>query len=145
MANIRRYLKSIVIGLISSIGLLAFYFVVMTLLTKSSTLALSQFADLWYYMTPLIIGFGVQAGFYHSLKTKSSQYSAQAVMPVNTAASSTAMIACCAHHLTDVLPMLGLSAFSLFLVNYQKQILLFGILGNFLGIIHLYRLHLKIK
>jgi len=44
------------------------------------------------------------------------------------------MAACCAHHLVDLLPILGLSAAALFLSEYQEQLLIFGILANVIGI-----------
>ena len=48
--------------------------------------------------------------------------------------SSVAMLACCAHHVTDVLPLIGLSVFSLMLVKYQVWFLSLGILSNLAGV-----------
>ncbi len=47
------------------------------------------------------------------------------------------MVACCAHHLTEVLPILGLAGLSLFLTRYQIWFLGVGIASNFFGIIYL--------
>lgn len=52
-----------------------------------------------------------------------------------TAMSGVAMIACCAHHALDLLPILGLSAAALFLSEYQQELLIFGVVANFAGII----------
>ena len=41
--------------------------------------------------------------------------------------SVTAMVACCLHHVTDVLPILGLSAAATFLTRYQRPFMLIGL------------------
>jgi hypothetical protein len=49
--------------------------------------------------------------------------------------SVTAMVACCLHHVTDVLPILGLSAAATFLTRYQRPFMLAGLGMNIVGII----------
>lgn len=44
------------------------------------------------------------------------------------------MIACCAHHLADVLPILGLSGLAVFLVEARAPLMLIGIATNLGGI-----------
>ncbi len=44
------------------------------------------------------------------------------------------MAACCAHHLADVLPLLGLSGVAIFLVRYQLFFIIAGVLSNVVGI-----------
>jgi hypothetical protein len=48
--------------------------------------------------------------------------------------SATAMVACCIHHVTDVLPILGLSAAASFLTRYQRPFMLVGLIMNLIGI-----------
>ena len=48
--------------------------------------------------------------------------------------STAAMAACCAHHLSDVLPIVGLTGAALFFSEYQKIFLLLGVLSNGVGI-----------
>ncbi|MFZ2202319.1 MAG: hypothetical protein WAV56_02870, partial [Microgenomates group bacterium] len=57
----------------------------------------------------------------------------------NTGMSGVSMVACCAHHLTDVLPLFGLAGLSLFLTRYQVWLLGVGIASNFVGIVYLLR------
>ncbi len=52
----------------------------------------------------------------------------------STAVSGMAMVACCAHHAVDLLPILGLSAAALFLSEYQEQLLIFGVIANLIGV-----------
>jgi hypothetical protein len=49
--------------------------------------------------------------------------------------SVTAMVACCLHHVADVLPILGLSAAATFLTRYQRPFMLAGLGMNIVGII----------
>lgn len=48
-----------------------------------------------------------------------------------------AMVACCAHHLTDVLPLVGLAGAAVFLSSYQSLFLLLGVLSSFVGITYM--------
>ncbi|MFH2014054.1 MAG: hypothetical protein ABIJ17_03745 [Patescibacteria group bacterium] len=56
-------------------------------------------------------------------------------MVASAGISTGSMIACCAHHLIDILPILGLSAMFLFLAEYQVFFILLGIVSNIIGII----------
>ena len=49
--------------------------------------------------------------------------------------SAASMVACCAHHIVDILPILGLSAAATFLLRYQLSFIMIGVLSNILGII----------
>jgi hypothetical protein len=59
------------------------------------------------------------------------------------------MVACCLHHVTDVLPVLGLSAAATFLTRYQRPFMLFGLGMNLVGIVFmvivLYREYQKVQ
>jgi hypothetical protein len=45
------------------------------------------------------------------------------------------MVACCLHHVTDVLPVLGLSAAATFLTRYQRPFMLMGLGMNLVGVL----------
>jgi hypothetical protein len=47
------------------------------------------------------------------------------------------MLACCAHHLVDVLPVIGLSGAALFLGAYKAELLWLGLAMNLAGIAYL--------
>jgi hypothetical protein len=57
------------------------------------------------------------------------------MMGASGSTSATAMLACCLHHVTDVLPILGLSAAATFLTRYQRPFMLLGLGMNVIGII----------
>jgi hypothetical protein len=91
-------------------------------------------------MLPLMVGFGVQVGLFSYIKFSDSHRTSNKMMAVNSIASTTGMVACCAHHLTDIVPILGFSAASLWLAAYQQPLLLIGIFSNFFGIVYLMRI-----
>jgi hypothetical protein len=49
--------------------------------------------------------------------------------------STAAMVACCAHHVTDVLPILGLTAAATFLAEYRIAFMLMGLGMTLIGIV----------
>ena len=119
-------------GVIASVGLFMLYGVTMTLLSGWSA-AVEQFQALWWLMLPLSAGFGIQVSLYTKLTSAIRSKTKQA-LATSGVASSASMLACCAHHLTDVLPFLGFSAVSIFLTKYQIPILLVSIGINIYGI-----------
>lgn len=122
-------------GVLAAGGLLALYAVTMTILNGWQA-TVEQFGALWYLMVPLAAGFGIQVGLYTRLKRGHAGVAAGGV------SGGAAMLACCAHHATDVLPFLGLSGLSLFLTQFQKPILLASLGINGIGIVVMLH-HLK--
>ena len=57
------------IGLAASGALLAFYVIVSSLLGGIS-FAIDNFIKLWYWMVPLIVGFGIQIGMFFYVKNE---------------------------------------------------------------------------
>jgi len=130
--------KGILAGFLASFFLVVFYFAVMLLFTRSFSVAISQIEDLFIWFALLVIGFGTQFGLFTYLKglVKSTP---PVMAAANTGMSSVSMVACCAHHLTDILPIFGLAGLSLFLTRYQTWFLSLGIISNFIGIVYLLR------
>ncbi|OGG18623.1 hypothetical protein A3D05_01975 [Candidatus Gottesmanbacteria bacterium RIFCSPHIGHO2_02_FULL_40_24] len=134
--------KPIASGITAGSFLLLFYFITMTYLAGSFETTLMQFKKLWFYMIPLSLGFGVQIGLYVSLKNLTD--SSGKLAAANSAVSTVGMIACCAHHLTDILPLIGLSFLTFFIIQYQVLILIIAIISNILSIIYLLGLRQKL-
>lgn len=132
MGNNDRY---VLIGLLGGGLLLTFYMAVASLLGGFS-FAIGNFVELWYWMAPLVAGFGVQTGMFFYIKEEMHKKStAQAA--ASTGVSATSMVACCAHHIADIAPFLGITALSLSLTKYQSTFLLAGIFSNVLGIAYM--------
>lgn len=141
--------KPLIYGIISGLCLLLFYSIVM-LLTNSIKLALLQFYDIWYWILILMFGFGTQVGLFTYLRELYKQKmqnlaTANASVTGSAAISGTSMVACCAHHLTDLLPIIGFSAFAMFLNKYQTVFLLVGVFSNIIGMLIMMRMLQKFK
>ncbi len=113
-------------GMAASVLMFLVYFSILSLL-QSPAHAIEQFAGLWYWMVPLIIGFGIQVGLFTKLRKSGECVAATGGVSV------TSMAACCAHHITDLVPFLGLSAAALFLSKYQTFFLVLGVASNLVG------------
>jgi hypothetical protein len=102
--------------------------------------AINQLSRDRWYVLPIIFGFGIQAALYIILRFRlfvpvSTTGHGGAMMSASGGTSATAMLACCIHHVTDVLPILGLSAAATFLTRYQRPFMLIGLTMNMIGII----------
>lgn len=141
--------KEAIAGFLGSIGLLLFYFVVMSFSSGSWSATVSQFKDLWYWMIILAAGFGTQIGLFVYLRNcvknpQGLQHSGK-VAATSTGTSAVSMVACCAHHLSEVLPIIGLSGAAVFLTRYQIPLIMLGIFMNIFGIVYMIHTIQKVK
>lgn len=122
-------------GFIGSVFLLMLYLLVLTF-TSSLEYAISQFNDLWYWFTPLLLGFGLQVGLYSYIRRyEIEKRSGTGVgLAASSGVSAGAMIACCLHHLAELMPLLGLSVVALFFIEFQIPFIILGIASNLIGI-----------
>lgn len=127
--------KHIIIGVIAGILLLLPYMGIITI-AQGIDHALEQTAKLWYWVVALITGFGIQVGLFSFIRQALHEKRASATASVATSGgvSASSMAACCAHHLSEILPLLGLSSLAAFLVNYQLLFIILGVLSNIVGI-----------
>lgn len=135
----RRYLISMGAFLLGSLFIAGIYFGLLTW-AQGWEYALNQFSLNRWYVLPIWIAFGVQAALYVILRfrlfvpTTSASHTG-ALLGTSGGTSVTAMVACCLHHVADVLPVLGLSAAATFLTRYQRPFMLIGLGTEVIGII----------
>lgn len=127
--------KHIVIGVGAAVLLLLVYGGIITLVQDWQHM-IEQTAKLWYWVLLLAGGFGVQVGLFSFVRDSLRKVQASATASVATSGgiSAGSMAACCAHHLSDVLPLIGLAGLTAFLVKYQLLFIVFGLLSNLAGI-----------
>lgn len=135
----KRFVIPIAAFLLGSILIASFYLGVLTW-AQGWDYAASQFMRDRWYVVPIILGFGVQTALYSILRFRlfiptHSTGSTGVMLGTSGGTSATAMIACCLHHVTDVLPILGLSAAATFLTRYQRPFMLIGLTMNLIGVI----------
>ena len=96
-----------------------------------------------YFVGAIALGFGAQAGLYVHLRQvlrRGRLVASTAVTAAGTGASSAAMVACCAHHVADALPLVGLSGLAVFLADYRIPMMTLGIGVNAIGVAVMLRL-----
>jgi hypothetical protein len=128
-------LKGLRWGVAATVALVLFYSGTLSLL-NGAAYAWETFLALWYWLTPLVSGFALQVGLFgysRSLAYAGVPPHASGVV-ASGGTSAVSMVACCAHHLTGVLPLMGLAGATLFLSSYQSLFLLAGLLSNIVGV-----------
>lgn len=128
--------KPAAIGALAACALLAVYFSVLTLVSGWSY-TLSQFAEYWYYLVPLGIGFGAQVGLYLHLKQLMVDHHARHVVAATGTTSTAAMISCCAHYLANIVPVLGVTGAVTLIAEYQVELFWVGLAFNVAGLVYI--------
>ncbi len=128
--------KHVLLGAGAGIELLLFYFAILSI-ANSPAHAVTQFFEMWHFVLALAAGFGVQVGLYSFIRAElkaKAMAGATAEVAASGGVSAGSMVACCAHHLAEVLPLIGLSGAALFLSEYQLFFILTGVFSNIIGI-----------
>ncbi|CAG0984574.1 hypothetical protein METP3_02279 [Methanosarcinales archaeon] len=102
---------------------------------------------IFVYLIPLAVS--VQMGLfrYHrniTTITTGNVAGSEKMGMAGSATSSLTMVACCLHHVSDLLPSIGLIlAASSFLIQYKDTIIIIGLLANVAGSIYIARAIIK--
>lgn len=99
---------------------------------------------IFVYLIPLAVS--VQMGLfrYHRNITTGNIAGSEKMGMAGSATSSLTMVACCLHHVSDILPSIGLIlAASSFLIQYKNAIIIIGLLANVAGSIYIARAIIK--
>ena len=132
-------------GAVASASMALFYLAIMFLTMKRAFIVWDNFTQNWYLILGIIIGFGIQIGLWVYIKNYLKHGASGAVAGITGAASGSAMLACCAHHLADILPILGFAGAVAWATQYQRPLLVLGLSINILGIIYMLRVLEKHK
>jgi len=137
MGQIKRLTKSVQLGIVAFMLMLAIYFGVVSLISGMN-FALEQFTKFWYFIVALALGFGIQIGLYTYLKNLVGQHGAsRKVVAVSGTTSTAAMVSCCAHYLANILPIMGVTGFLTIVAQYQIELFWLGLAFNAAGILYI--------
>ena len=90
----------------------------------------------WYLIALVVAGFATQVTLLSELRHRQRlQAVAATAGGAGVGASTLGMIACCAHHLADLLPFLGAGGAAVFLYDYKILFVLVGVGINAVGIV----------
>lgn len=130
-----RVALSIALGLTGAVALVGLYLGIV-FWAQGPDHALELLWDDRVFVGLISAGFGTQIGLftYMRLVQRALARESVALTGAGTATSSISMVACCAHHLADVLPIVGLSGLAVFLVEFRTPLMLVGLAMNALGI-----------
>ena len=125
-------------GALAALALLVFYLGIITI-AQDWAHALQQLGKDAWFVGAIMAGFGTQVGLFTYLRGLHARAAARGVGGVvaSTGTSTVAMLACCAHHLVDILPIVGLSGAAIFLDAYKAPLLWLGIIMNLGGIAYM--------
>ena len=126
-------------GTLAFSALLGIYFGVLTLVSGWS-FTVSQFTEFWPYIVTLALGFGTQVGLYLYLKQLSeNHHHANHMVAASGTTSTVAMLACCAHYLTNILPVLGAVGLVSLIAQYQIELFWISLALNAAGLVYIGR------
>jgi hypothetical protein len=136
MGQVARFGVPAAAGLLSAGALLGLFIGTLSLL-GGLDYALEEFERLQWWLVALAAGFGVQVALYAHIKRAAREAKGGAEVAASGGISAGAMLACCSHYLTNILPIVGISAFSMFLTKYQTSFLVLGIFSNIVGMTYM--------
>jgi hypothetical protein len=140
--NVRVVIIPILTGVAAALVMLSVYLGILSAL-QSPAHAFEQLANDGVWVILVILGFGAQIGLYTYLRLVIHAAKAAGVTAVTGAGTGTStlgMLACCAHHLTDVAPLValtgasGLSGAIGFLSEWKYAFIVLGLVMNAVGI-----------
>jgi hypothetical protein len=130
-------------GILAALAMVSVYLGVLSIL-QSPAHAAEQLATDGIWVGLVALGFGTQVGMYIHLRVvihAAKAAGATAVTGAGTGTSTLGMLACCAHHLTDIAPLVGLAGASGlsgaigFLTEWKYAFIALGLVMNAIGII----------
>lgn len=135
--RLHRVVVPVGVGVLGTLAMSGVYLGIVSL-ARSPAHALSLFREDRALVIPILLGFGLQVGLFTLLKTG-------LYLPVHAPASGVVTAPAAAsqrrrwwpaasHHVTDVLPLVGLSAGAVFLANWKVPFMIAGLATNLLGI-----------
>ncbi len=99
---------------------------------------------IFVYLIPIAVGIQMGLFRYHRNITTGNIGGSEKMGMAGSATSSLTMVACCLHHVSDLLPAVGfILAASSFLIRYKDAIITIGLLANVAGSAYIARAILK--
>lgn len=124
---------SLVWGIAGSIFILVAFYLIQVLGMQDWEAPVDFMLDKWYFVAPLVAGFGTQAGLFHAIH-QLTRHGGGGAMAGSGGVSGGAMLACCMHNLVLLFPILGASGLATFFAAYQSQVFLVSIAVTLLGV-----------
>jgi hypothetical protein len=116
-------------GVVAAGFLIGVYVAVLTTAAGWSPLGDQVRAD-WRLLTPIVVGFGTQVALIVELRRRRRARRLAASTGAGASASAVGMVACCAHHVADLIPVVGATGVAAFVFDFRIPFMLAGIAIN---------------
>lgn len=116
-------------GALAAGGLVAFYATVLVASAGWAHLGAQARQD-WWLLAPIVMGMGTQVALAVELRSRHRAAHIVATAGTSAGASTVGMVACCAHHLAELLPAIGATSVAAALFDWRVPIMLAGIAIN---------------
>lgn len=130
-------LSPLTFGFLGFLVMILFYYIILVAVTSDYLHPFLFFKEKWFLLGPLFIGFGVQMYLFQKLRIIVKENSLK-MAGTSVGTSATAMAACCAHHLAEIFPLLGLFGAAAFVTKYQDWFLAAGLFMNIIGAVYMF-------
>lgn len=132
--------RSVTAGGIGAATMMAFYTAVVWGASGSFGHLRDQVRADWYLLVLIVAGFATQVAFFtellHVHRTHQIERTAGAA---STGASTVGMVACCSHHLADLIPFVGATGAAAFLYDKRVAFMVLGLAVNAVAVSVAYR------
>lgn len=122
--------RPVTTGFLGSLGITIFYVLILSI-SNSFDHVVAEFQRFWHLITPLVLLFGFQIGLFAYMAKRAT--AVKGSLALTGGISGGAMIACCLHHLFEILPLIGLTGTALLLADYQASFLSIGVISGLSG------------
>ncbi len=139
----KNFVVPIIVGIVAAFAMFGVYVLILTAFQDFSH-AMQQARQDWLWVSLVALGFGAQIGLYTYLRmlvSAAKAIGATAATGAGTTTSTLGMVACCAHHLTDLAPLVALTGASslsgavAFFNEWKYAFIAFGLVVNAIGIV----------
>jgi hypothetical protein len=120
-------------GGVAATALMAFYVTVLAASGGWAHLADQAQSD-WWLLAPIAVAFGAQVALTVELRHRHGAHHLTATTGAGTGASTVGMVACCAHHLADLVPLLGAAGVAGFLFDWRIPLMAGGFAINLVAV-----------
>lgn len=127
--------RPLLAGAAAAVVMLAIYLVLVAL-AQGWVSAFELLVQDWYLVAPITLSFAAQVGMFTYLRAvlHLRAKGSAAMTGASGGTSTAAMVACCAHRVADLIPLLGLSAAASFLAAYRVPLMLVGLAVSLTGV-----------
>lgn len=127
--------RSVLTGIAAALVMATVYALIVGFASGSVRHLEDQVAADRYLLVVVFAGFGTQVSFLSELRRRHRlQAAAAATGGASAGASVVGMVACCSHHVADLLPLLGASGAAAFLYDYRLLFVMLGLGANAVGV-----------